>query len=131
MYTIQIRVIGESKKILLDLSKAYDNFLEFSYLNICQVDCKNLNLEFQSESNFSLVLDLIQGWWKYDSRATEDIEEAFQLNLPEFDLIICGELYVIDLTHRYQYPKADPGRKRSIKRDKVGNLVVKGVAGLK
>ncbi|ENN75063.1 hypothetical protein HUJ04_001217 [Dendroctonus ponderosae] len=70
------------------------------------------------------------GWWKYDERSTEEIEEAFKLQLPRFDLIICGHLYVIDFQNLYQYPKGHPSRKRSIRRDTNRNLVVKGVAGL-
>ncbi|XP_015834013.1 E3 ubiquitin-protein ligase rnf146 isoform X2 [Tribolium castaneum] len=70
------------------------------------------------------------GWWRYDPRTNEDIEQAFQLNLPLVEILICGEIYVIDITNNWQYCKKTPTRKRSIKRDKIENLVVKGEAGL-
>ncbi|CAH2005086.1 unnamed protein product [Acanthoscelides obtectus] len=71
------------------------------------------------------------GWWRYDERANEEIEEAFKAELPNFELIICGELYVVDFKSNYQYSKRCPTRKRAIRRDKIDNVVVKGVAGIR
>ncbi|CAH0546256.1 unnamed protein product [Brassicogethes aeneus] len=71
------------------------------------------------------------GWWRYDHRTNEDIEEAFKLKLPSFDILICGETYVIDFQNNFQYPKRSYSRKRAIRRDKIENVVVKGVAGIK
>ncbi|KAG5898417.1 hypothetical protein JTB14_030394 [Gonioctena quinquepunctata] len=82
-----------------------------------------------SEDGYQWFYEGRNGWWQYDERASEEIEEAFKLDIPGFELIICGELYVIDFTHSFQYPKRSPSRKRSIKRDKISNVVVKGVAG--
>ncbi|KAJ8929414.1 hypothetical protein NQ314_017897 [Rhamnusium bicolor] len=45
------------------------------------------------------------GWWRYDERANEDIEQAYKSDLLNFELIICGDLYVIDFENKYQYPK--------------------------
>jgi E3 ubiquitin-protein ligase RNF146 len=65
------------------------------------------------------------GWWRYDPRTNEDIEQAYKLNLSQI------EIYVIDVTNFYQYCKKTPSRKRCIKRDKIENLIVKGEAGLR
>ncbi|XP_074034338.1 E3 ubiquitin-protein ligase rnf146 isoform X2 [Leptinotarsa decemlineata] len=83
------------------------------------------------ENDFQWFYEGRNGWWQYDERASEEIEEAFKLGIPSFELIICGELYVIDFKHKFQYPKRNSSRKRSIKRDKINNVVVKGVAGLR
>ncbi|KAJ8919659.1 hypothetical protein NQ315_006187 [Exocentrus adspersus] len=48
------------------------------------------------------------GWWKYDERTSEEIEQAYKLELSAFELIICGELYVIDFDCKHQYPKRCP-----------------------
>jgi hypothetical protein len=53
------------------------------------------------------------------------------LNLSQIEILICGEIYVIDVTNFYQYCKKTPSRKRCIKRDKIENLIVKGEAGLR
>lgn len=73
----------------------------------------------------------IQGWWQYDTRSTEEIETAFSQNISSYELLICGDLYVIDFENKVQYPKKNPLRKRSVKRDKPENVNSKGVAGLR
>lgn len=69
------------------------------------------------------------GWWRYDDRTNEDIETAYKLAYETTEILICGELYIIDLAHNYQYPKRNPSRKRFIKRD-TNNIPVKGIAGV-
>ncbi|KAJ8950610.1 hypothetical protein NQ314_007836, partial [Rhamnusium bicolor] len=72
------------------------------------------------------------GWWKYDERTNEDIEQAYKLDLKNFEILICGELYIIDFENKYQYPKKIPNRRRSIiRQNKINNIIVKGVAGLR
>uniref|UniRef100_A0A1Y1MDW2 E3 ubiquitin-protein ligase n=1 Tax=Photinus pyralis TaxID=7054 RepID=A0A1Y1MDW2_PHOPY len=71
------------------------------------------------------------GWWQYDPRTNEDIEEAFKLNYSQFQILICGETYVIDFENKVQYPKKNPSRKRFIKRDTSDNIAnFKGIAGI-
>lgn len=52
------------------------------------------------------------------------------MNVESFEILICGELYIIDFSNKVQYPKRNPSRKRFIKRDACSNLDVKGVAGI-
>lgn len=63
-------------------------------------------------------------------RSSEEIESAFKLQLDSYEILICGELYVVDFKSKVQYPKKNPSRKRSIKRDQV-DIDSKGVAGIR
>ncbi len=69
------------------------------------------------------------GWWKFEERTNREIEEAFNRDELEFDTLICGSLYTIDLVNLCQYKKDDQMRTRKIKRDAV-IAQCKGVAGL-
>lgn len=69
------------------------------------------------------------GWWKYDQRSNEEIEEAFEKKLNKIEILICGELYILDLIQNVQYPKKNSSRKRFIKRD-LKCVAAKGIAGL-
>ncbi|XP_030750414.1 E3 ubiquitin-protein ligase RNF146 isoform X2 [Sitophilus oryzae] len=66
------------------------------------------------------------GWWKYEHRTAEEIESAFKLDISLINIMICGGAYIIDFQNLIQYPKSHPNRKRSIRRDKIQNLNVKG-----
>ena len=69
------------------------------------------------------------GWWKFETRLNDEIEEAFQKQATDFDTLIVGSLYTIDLVNLCQYKKDVPTQKRRIKRDAV-LAQCKGVAGL-
>jgi E3 ubiquitin-protein ligase RNF146 len=69
------------------------------------------------------------GWWKFDERNNEDIEDMYSKGVPKADLLICGNMYVIDYQNYLQYRKDGCGRVRRIKRDNP-SVSVKGVAGL-
>lgn len=71
------------------------------------------------------------GWWQYEERISEDIEEMYKLGIQYFETLICGNLYVIDLQARVQYKKDTPRRKRHIKREVVTNVFKKGIAGIR
>jgi len=71
------------------------------------------------------------GWWLYDKRAIEEIEEAFKSGSSKCQLLIAGFLYIIDFVKMIQYRKDEPHRQRKIKRDELKATVSKGVAGLK
>lgn len=70
------------------------------------------------------------GWWQYENRTSEEIEQFYKLNMTKFDLLICGTMYTIDLDRKVQYNKENPNRRRKIKRENASNLAVKGVAGV-
>ena len=75
-----------------------------------------------------------KGWWKFEKRCNEELEEYFQNQDQQVDMLICGNVYVIDFNQMVQYRKDIGGRRRKIMRDIVtgqqAHLVIKGVAGL-
>jgi len=69
------------------------------------------------------------GWWRFESRNNEDLEEAFRGGKQQVETLICGNIYVINLASMEQFQKSMPQRKRRIKRD-LKSAQCKGVAGL-
>jgi len=69
------------------------------------------------------------GWWKFEERNNEELEENYSLGQKVFETMICGNLYIIDFGAMEQYQKGFPNRKRKIKRDSK-TIICKGVAGL-
>ena len=70
------------------------------------------------------------GWWQYEDRASEQIEDAFSEGKQTIEIPIAGFGYIIDIENMVQYRKNYPTRRRRIKRDKL-QADKKGVAGLK
>jgi len=69
------------------------------------------------------------GWWRFEKRNNEELEENFTSDQKVFETMICGNLYVIDFNTMEQFQKNFPTRKRKIKRD-LRTSTCKGVAGL-
>ena len=69
------------------------------------------------------------GWWRFEERHSADIEIAYQDGKPHTELLICGQLYFINLQAMTQFRKDCPVRIRKIKRDLVSAQSI-GVAGL-
>lgn len=72
------------------------------------------------------------GWWRFEKRTNEEIETARSQGLKVINLVICGNVYVIDINEKVQYRKDGSGRRRAIKNHLELNESkdVKGVAGL-
>ena len=71
------------------------------------------------------------GWWQYDERTSNDLENEFQKNpKSKYELLIAGNIYVIDFDALVQYRRDGLARKRRIKRD-MDDKNLKGVAGIK
>ena len=70
------------------------------------------------------------GWWQYEERNALELEEKYQAGIKNFDMVIVGLVFTVDLTHMIQYRRNDPNKRRRIKRD-VSTVTKKGVAGLK
>lgn len=70
------------------------------------------------------------GWWRYDERNGAEVEKAFGDGRPSVDLLLAGNVYVVNFRKMIQYRKSEPAKRRRVKRDLV-KTPVKGVAGLK
>lgn len=76
------------------------------------------------------ITHYLEGWWSYDSRSNQEIEESYDSKKPNtFDILICGEIYTLDFGQMVQYMKNNPTRKRRIRRERKG-FHMKGVAGI-
>ena len=82
-----------------------------------------------SQQAWSWFYEGRNGWWKFEERNNEEIEETFLKGTQCLETLICGNLYVIDFTRMEQYQKNYPNRKRKIKRD-LQTCDSKGIAGL-
>jgi E3 ubiquitin-protein ligase RNF146 len=69
------------------------------------------------------------GWWKFEERNNQDIEDAFHAGQEQMDTLICGNMYTVDFVSLCQFNRDDATRKRRIKRDSVLAQSV-GVAGM-
>ena len=73
------------------------------------------------------------GWWLYEERVSNEIEDAYSKNQPKTRVYISGYQYIIDFANMMQYRESHPERTRKIKRDKCSpsSRDIKGVAGIK
>ncbi len=91
---------------------------------------EDLLKETQFEDGFAWFYEGRNGWWQYDERTSQELEDRHKREIKVFDLLIAGFLYVIDLENMLQIRRNDPTRRRRIKRDRI-DIPKKGVAGLK
>ncbi|KAH8410729.1 hypothetical protein KR222_001816 [Zaprionus bogoriensis] len=70
------------------------------------------------------------GWWQYDDRTSQDIEEAFKKGDKSCSILVAGYVYIVDLEQLVQQRQNEPTRCRRVKRD-LANIPKKGVAGLR
>ncbi|KRT80636.1 zinc finger protein, partial [Oryctes borbonicus] len=120
-------IANQSKKCAMCRQEIPRDFIE--HPNLLHADIVS-EITTNYDGTYQWFYEGRNGWWRYDDRTSEDIEEAFEMNLKQFQILICGELYIIDLEAKVQYPKRDSSRKRSIKRD-LKDAASIGVAGLK
>lgn len=72
------------------------------------------------------------GWWKYDFRTAQEIEEAYQNDLLTVEILIAGNIYNIVFESMLQIQKNDPRRFRQIRRQiKSESYNTIGIAGLR
>ncbi|XP_058449886.1 E3 ubiquitin-protein ligase rnf146 [Malaya genurostris] len=70
------------------------------------------------------------GWWQYDERTSQELEEFYQKKERFCKIMVAGFLYVVDFEHKCQIRQNDPSRIRRVKRD-LTTIPKKGVAGLR
>lgn len=70
------------------------------------------------------------GWWQYDERTTQDIEEAYKKGEKSCTILVAGYVYAVDFDAMLQQRQNDMSRRRRVKRD-LDSIPKKGVAGLR
>ncbi|OQR76134.1 E3 ubiquitin-protein ligase RNF146-like [Tropilaelaps mercedesae] len=81
------------------------------------------------DSKFAWYYEGRNGWWQFEERLSDELEEALEHGKTEHELQIAGFIYVIDMQRMVQYRKDHPTRTRRIKRDHFA-APRKGIAGL-
>lgn len=120
-------VANQSKRCALCRSEIPADYLNHPAL----VHKEDLLKDIAFEDGYQWFYEGTRGWWQYDERANAEIEEHFKNEEKEFEVLIAGFLYVVDLERHIQYRRNDPTRRRRIKRDLKTIPDKKGVAGLK
>jgi len=82
-----------------------------------------------AEDEYQWFYEGRNGWWRFEARNNDELEANFYAGNQQFETLICGNLYVMDLVNFNQFQKSTPQRKRRIKRDLKTSLC-KGVAGV-
>lgn len=67
---------------------------------------------------------------RYIKLGIRDRAVGFQAGEKQFDLMIAGFMYIVDIENGVQYRREHPTRRRRIKRDLVDIPNCKGVAGI-
>lgn len=70
------------------------------------------------------------GWWQYDERTNACIEKCLTDGLSSIEVMLAGNIYVLDLAAKVQMQKNNPAIKRNMKKDLL-TAQAKGIAGLK
>ncbi|CAF1106276.1 unnamed protein product [Rotaria sp. Silwood1] len=98
-----------------------------------------LALELRDDESLSSITSTLRhvwyyegrnGWWMYDQRTNDEIDQSFIRGDRRLEILIVGHLYVIDFENMHQYRLNDTQRRRRIKYDLM-SAPKKGVAGLK
>jgi len=73
-----------------------------------------------------------EGWWLYDPRTSEEIEDAYKERKAKCVIQVAGFDYVVNFEDMVQFRQDRPERRRRILRSDMveDTAVVKGVAGL-
>ena len=86
--------------------------------------------DFGPNDKFVWYYEGRNGWWQYDERSLQEIEEKHVSGLDSSEVLIAGHLYVIDFRNMRQHRVNQPRRFRRIKRDLM-TIEKKGIAGLR
>ena len=105
--------------------------------NVEQISCSG---------SFTWFYEGRNGWWEYEERSVTILETSYNqvadkkndVNPNSYstclkpELLIAGQIYVVDFEHMVQFQKDQPHRKRRIKREEKHRVSdCKGIAGLR
>lgn len=100
---IKMNINGSTKDTMVCILKIQNPFLSLSFL-----------LEFKY--NFCPLWFCKIGWWQYDERTCQEIEEAYKNAQKQCTILVAGYLYIVDFDQMLQKRQTDPARKRQVKR---------------
>ncbi|KAJ6640661.1 E3 ubiquitin-protein ligase, partial [Pseudolycoriella hygida] len=83
-----------------------------------------------TEDGYQWFYEGRNGWWLYDERTSQEIEDAYKNGSKFCTILVAGYVYVVDFESMLQQRQNDPSRKRQVKRD-LSTTPKKGVAGLR
>lgn len=72
----------------------------------------------------------VVGWWQYDDRTSQDLEDTFKKGEKSCTILVAGYVYTVDFELMIQQRQNEPTRCRRVKRD-LATVPKKGVAGLR
>lgn len=58
---------------------------------------------------------MFTGWWQYDERTCQEIEDAYKRHTKQCTILVAGNLYIVDFDQMLQKRQTDPSRKRQVK----------------
>ncbi|KAG7199170.1 hypothetical protein KM043_018051 [Ampulex compressa] len=102
-------VANQSKRCPMCRQEIPPDFLDKPQL--VELDEAHKELEYSAEQ-YQWFYEGRNGWWKYDSRTSRDLETIYDLGGSQCEILICGMLYVIDFEKKCQYRKYQPRYKR-------------------
>lgn len=71
------------------------------------------------------------GWWQFEERTASELETAAISGVVQFDTLICGSIYTLDLSNMIQYKKERPWQARKLLRELPSKVERRGIAGIK
>lgn len=89
-----------------------------------------INFAQQSRTQINSIIFFSLGWWQYDERTCQEIEDAYKNGQKQCTILVAGYVYIVDFVQMLQQRQSDPLRKRQVKRD-LATIPKKGVAGLR
>ena len=95
---------------------------------LCEADLASTSA---FEDGYQWFYEGVNGWWQYDPRTSIELEQSYKNDQPWIEVLIAGFLYVIDFKNMVQMRRANPTRRRRIKRDIVTIADKKGIAGIR
>lgn len=64
------------------------------------------------------------GWWQYDERTCQEIEDAYKKSQKQCTILVAGNLYIVDFDQMLQKRQTDPSRKRQVKSKKIFSQLI-------
>lgn len=77
------------------------------------------------------VYESLGGWWQFEERTASELESAVISGLAQFDTLICGSIYTLDLSKMIQFKKDRPWQARKLLRELPSKVERRGIAGIK